>query len=222
MTKQNHKIETEEQKDQSEIANDHLKEEKIKGADDKHEEENTNNETFNEMFHETSGTSIEEAGDELKKLKSENASLKDVLQRRQADFENYKKRMMKQFEDNRKYTLRDIAENIILVNDDLLRAIDAASAVNEESINAEAYASMLQGIEMISKRIEEALSKHGIVEIEALGCAFDPNIHEAYEIETLDNVEQDTVSKVHQKGFKIDDVIIRTSKVKVAKPSKKI
>ena len=205
MTKQNHK--TEEIK------------EKIKEAGDKHEEENTNNETFTEMFHETSA---EENGDEFKKLMSENASLKDVLQRRQADFENYKKRMLKQFEDNRKYALKDIAESIIAINDDLLRAIDAASAVNEESINAETYSSMLQGIKMISKEIVDALGKYGIVEIEALGCVFDPNKHEAYEIETLDDIEQDTVSKVHKKGFQIDDVIIRTSKVKVAKPSKKI
>ena len=161
-----------------------------------------------------------DASEEFKKLASENESLKDLMQRRQADFENYKKRMLKQFEDNRKYTLKDIAEDIISVNDGLLRAIDAASVVTEESINAETYTSMLQGIKMVSKEIEGVLSKHGIVEIEAQDCAFDPNVHEAYEIETSDDVEQEMVSKVHQKGFKIDDVIIRTSKVKVAKPSK--
>jgi molecular chaperone GrpE len=181
------------------------------------DENETSKETFNEMFTEETN----DVSEQLKKLTSENESLKDLMQRRQADFENYKKRMLKQFEDSRKYALKDIAEDIISVYDDLLRAIDAALAVTKESVNVETYASMLQGIEMVSKRIEEVLNKHGIVEIEALGCAFDPNMHEAYEIEFSDNVEQDTVSKVHQKGFKVDDVIVRTSKVKVAKPSKK-
>jgi len=197
MTKHNHK--TEEQVNQYKTVEDDL----------------------NDDLKEETKEATTDVSEQLKKLTSENESLKDLMQRRQADFENYKKRMLKQFEDNRKYALKDIAEDIILVNDDLLRAIDAASAVTEEAINAETYSSMLKGIEMISKKIEEALSKHGIVEIEAQNCAFDPNVHEAYEIETSDDIELDMVSKVHQKGFKIDDVIIRTSKVKVAKPSKK-
>ncbi len=157
--------------------------------------------------------------EELAKARSEVDSLKDLLQRRQADFENYKKRMMRQMEDSRKFTLRDIASDVITVNDDILRALDASTTVSAAGLD-EANASIVEGIRMISGRMEQVLSKYGIEEIEALNTEFDPNFHEAYEIEMSPDVEADTVVFVHQKGYKLDDLVIRSSKVKVAKPGK--
>ena len=56
--------------------------------------------------------------------------------------------------------------------------------------------------------------------MEAEGKKFDPNFHEAVEIEMSDDVDFDTVTKVYQKGFRIDDLVVRSARVKVAKPRK--
>jgi len=165
---------------------------------------------------------LTEKDEEIKKIKAEEESIKDLLQRRQADFENYKKRMMKLQEDSRKFAIKDFASDIILINDDLLRAIDAASTVPEDGTTDDSHRSFVEGVTMISSRIEEAFGNYGIVEIEAMNQEFDPNFHEAVEIEMSEDADVDTVTWVHQKGFRIDDLVIRSSKVKVAKPMKPV
>ena len=72
---------------------------------------------------------------------------------------------------------------------------------------------------MISNRIEETMKKYGVVEIEALDSEFDPNFHEAVDIEMSGDVDRDTVTKVYQKGFRIDDLVVRSARVRVAKPA---
>lgn len=164
----------------------------------------------------------EAAEDGALKLQKELAETRDLLLRKQADFENYKKRMMKLQDDNRKLALRDIAVDIVQINDDLLRALDASAAISadgEESVK-ESHDSFVQGVSMISKRIESVLEKYGVVEIDALDQEFDPNFHEAIEIDT-GGVEHDTVTLVHQKGYRINDMLLRSAKVRVTKPEKK-
>jgi molecular chaperone GrpE len=163
------------------------------------------------------GTEQEE---EVIKLTKENETLKDLLQRRQADFENYKKRTAKLQEDYKKTAIREFARDIININDDLIRAIEAGENLTGADAE-EAQRSFHQGVLMISRRIIDTLGNYGIVEIDALNMPFDPNLHEAIEIEESEqNIETDTVTKVHQKGFKLDDQVIRTAKVKVAKAVK--
>ena len=159
--------------------------------------------------------------DEVIKLTKENETLKDLLQRRQADFENYKKRAVRLQEEYRKTAIKEFARDIIDINDDLIRAIDAAGNL-ADSDTEEARKSFSEGVNIISKRIEETLGNYGIVEIESESRPFDPNFHEAIEIEESDTeLESDTVTKVHQKGFRLDEQVIRTAKVKVAKAARK-
>ncbi len=157
---------------------------------------------------------------EITKKNEEVDSLKDLLLRRQADFENFKKRNAKLQEDFKKHAIKNFAYDIILINDDLLRAVEASDNVREGESIEEAHKSFVMGVSMISKRIEETLGKYGIMEVESLGGEFDPNFHEAVEIETSDAVSVDTVTKVYQKGFKIDEMVVRSAKVRVAKPVK--
>lgn len=159
--------------------------------------------------------------DEIINLTKENETLKDLLLRRQADFENYKKRTAKFQEEYRKTAIKEFAKDIIDINDDLIRAVDAAeNIVDSEAEDTGKYFS--EGVALISKRIVETLANYGIVEIEADGKPFDPNFHEAIEIgEAEQDIDADTVTKVHQKGFKLDDHVIRTAKVKVTKAAKK-
>jgi len=157
---------------------------------------------------------------ELKKRDEEIASLKDVMQRRQADFENFKKRNLKQQEEQRKMAVRDIALDIIAINDDLLRAIEAAEAIPQGENLEASHAAFVEGVHMISRRIEDALTSHGVVAIDTLNAEFDPCVSEAVEIVASDEVETDTVTKVYQKGFMLDDMVIRHAKVRVSRSAK--
>lgn len=161
---------------------------------------------------------ISEKDNEIMELNKEIESIKELIQRRQADFENFKKRNLKLLEENKKFAIRDFALDIININDDLLRAIEVSREIPEGESLEKAHNSFVEGVSMISGRIENTLNKFGITEIESLNLEFDPNYHEAVEIETGDGVEVDTVTKVHQKGFRIDDLIVRSAKVKVTKP----
>lgn len=157
---------------------------------------------------------------ENEQLKDEIKSMKDTMLRRQADFENYKKRAARQQGEIRKMAIRDFAGEIIQINDDLLRAVEASEKLNADAPIENSHRSFVEGVSMISKRIEEALKKFGVSEIDALGQEFDPNFHEAMEIESRPDVERDTVVHVYQKGFRIDDLVVRCAKVKVARPRK--
>lgn len=161
----------------------------------------------------------EKKDEEIGALKEEIAALKESMLRRQADFENYKKRMIKDREETRRNAIKDMALDIIGVNDDLLRAIDAAgSLVIEDSAAKEAYGSFVQGVEMTSKSIESVLKKYGVEEIEAENMEFNPVLHEAVEIAQSPDVERDTVTFVYQKGFKMNDLVVRSARVRVTKP----
>ncbi len=158
--------------------------------------------------------------EEISKLCGELESLKDIMKRRQADFENYKKRAQKSQEDFRKYAIKDLALDIIIIHDDLIRAIEASESKDEQGQLQEAHRSFIDGVAMISNTILETLKRYSITEISSINEEFNPNFHEAVEIEMSPEVERDTVVRVYQKGFKLDDVVIRSSKVKVAKPAK--
>jgi molecular chaperone GrpE len=157
---------------------------------------------------------------ENQKLKEDIDALKDIMLRRQADFENYKKRMAKQQLETRKMAIRDITHDIILINDDLLRAIEASESITQGASTEEMHRSFVEGVSMISSRIEETMHKYGVKEIEALNQEFDPNCHEAVEIDVSDSVGFDTVTKVYQKGFRIEDLVVRSAKVRVTKAKK--
>jgi molecular chaperone GrpE len=162
---------------------------------------------------------ISEKDNEIMELNKEIESIKELIQRRQADFDNFKKRNLKLLEDNKKFAIRDFALDIININDDLLRAIEVSRDISDGESLEEAHNSFVEGVSMISGRIESTFNKFGITEIESLNLEFDPNLHEAVEIETADSVEFDTVTRVHQKGFRIEDLVVRSAKVKVTKPS---
>ena len=157
---------------------------------------------------------------EIERLGKELETLKDLLQRRQADFENYKKRNARMQEEYKKIAIKDFALDVLNINDVLLRAIDIASSLSESNSN-EVGGSLIEGVKLTSKRLMEAMGKYGIEEIESENMPFDPNFHEAVEITTDPDVEIDTVTKVYQKGFKLDEYVIRTAKVKVSKPMPK-
>lgn len=158
--------------------------------------------------------------EEIIRLNKEIETLKDLLQRRQADFENFRKRTAKLQEDYRKLAIKDFACDIINVNDDIIRAIEASDSLADQN-PADSKDSFIEGIKLVSKRIEEILNKYGIEEIEAENKPFNPNYHEALEIENSADHSEDTVTKVYQKGFKLEEHLVRSAKVRVSKPAPK-
>lgn len=158
--------------------------------------------------------------EEIMKLNKEVETLKDLLQRRQADFENFRKRTVKMQEEYKKLAIKDFAYDILNISDDLSRAIEASDNISSADPSS-ARESLAEGVKIIAKRLEETLKKHGIAEIESENKPFDPNYHEAIEIESSADIEFDTVAKVYQKGFKLDEYVVRTAKVKVSKPAPK-
>ncbi len=164
---------------------------------------------------------LQKLQEELNKKNEELTALKDLLVRRQADFENYKKRVIRMQEDDRKLAIKDMALDVITINDDLIRAIEAASNVQNVENLAEAHTSFVEGVKIISRQIEDMLKRYGVEEIESFNQPFDPEYNEAIEIDESPDVEKDTITKVYQKGFKLDKYVIRAARVKVTRPAKK-
>jgi len=163
--------------------------------------------------------SLKAKEEELVKRKEELDQMKDLMMRRQADFDNYKKRMVKSQDEYRKLAIKDMSIDIIQINDDILRALEAAACVDPEQLPA-SHSSFIDGVSMISRRIEEMLKKYGVKEIESLNTEFDPSANEAVEITESGEVTRDTITKVYQKGFMLDDSVVRAARVRVTRPSR--
>jgi len=137
--------------------------------------------------------------------------LKERLMRLQADFENARKRLEKEKAEFLRYANEEVISDLLIVLDDLERSLEAAEKKHED------YAAFLKGVEMILAHLYEILKNHHVEAIEAKGKQFDPHLHEALlQVET-DEFPEGTVMEELQKGYKIEDRVIRTAKVKVAK-----
>ena len=151
---------------------------------------------------------------EYLKLKEEADKAKeywDRLLRLQADFENTRKRLEREKNDFIKFANEGIVLELLSILDDLERTVELAQSKHQD------LAAFLKGVEMILAHLYEMLKEQGVKPIEANGKIFDPNYHEALmQVETKD-VPEHTVVEELQKGYLLNDRVIRTAKVKVAK-----
>ncbi|HQP91987.1 MAG TPA: nucleotide exchange factor GrpE [Candidatus Omnitrophota bacterium] len=139
----------------------------------------------------------------------------DRLLRQQAEFENIRKRMDKEKQEFQKYACEEIVAELLGIMDDLERSVEAAEKGQE---NFEAF---LKGIEMILAHLYELLKSKGVAAIDAKGKKFNPLEQEALmQTETHENEDGEVLEEL-QKGYKIGDRVIRTSKVRVAKKVEK-
>ena len=156
--------------------------------------------------------------EEYEKLKEEVAKAGetwDRLLRQQADFENVRKRLERDKQEFQKYAHEDIIVDLLGILDDLERSVEAAEKGQE---NSDAF---LKGIEMILAHLYELLKKRGVIAIPAKGKKFDPNQHEALvQTETSEHEDGEVIEEM-QKGYKLNDRVIRTAKVRVAKKIEK-
>jgi len=153
------------------------------------------------------------AEDRITVLEREVADLKDKLLRKQADFENFRKRMIREREDASRYANAALLTDIIGLIDDFERAIRSA----EESRD---FAGFLQGVTMIEKQLVEMLeSRWGLKRFTSVGEGFDPNKHEAV-LRTEGPADgKPTVVEDYQKGYYLHERVLRPARVKVMVPA---
>jgi molecular chaperone GrpE len=153
---------------------------------------------------------------ELKRLQGALAEAQDSLLRRQADFENYRKRVERERTESYNRVVAEAARKLLPVMDNLSRALDAERSV--ESGESEEFRHFLHGVQLISKQLSEVLDSFGVQPIAAVGERFDPHIHEAVVTEPSDEHEPDTVVEELARGYRIGDRLLRPAMVKVAAP----
>jgi molecular chaperone GrpE len=151
---------------------------------------------------------------ELKRVEGENAELKNQLARRQADFENYRKRVDRERNETYNRVVADIAMKLLPVSDNLKRALDAEASV--EAAESDEFRHFLSGVDLIWKQLNGLLDTLGVKQIPAVGEPFDPHVHEAVVTEATDEYEPDTVIQEIVAGYRLGDKLIRPALVKVA------
>lgn len=151
---------------------------------------------------------------ELKRIELERADLLDKLARRQADFENYRKRLERERGEMYNRTVGDIVSKLLPVVDNLRRALDAEASV--EASESEEFRRFLHGVELIDKQLNEVLNSLGLQPVEAVGMPFDPHVHEAVATESTDEYEPDTVIQELARGYRLGERLLRPAMVKVA------
>jgi molecular chaperone GrpE len=157
------------------------------------------------------GASASSEGSELQRLKSERDNLLDRLARMQADFENARKRAARDQQEFREYALADALKTLLPVLDSFDRAFQASAGEKSDLRN---------GIELISKQLQDALAKLGLRVIPAKGEAFDPRWHEAIEmVDTTDTPDHQIIDEL-QHGYKLKDRLLRPAMVRVARNPK--
>lgn len=144
-------------------------------------------------------------------LEKENLDLKDQLLRRAADFDNYRKRMMKEKLEAAEYANANLLSDLLESLDNFDRTVEAASTATDVS-------SITDGIKIINSNLVKMLEdKYGLTGYAKEGDIFNPDEHEAIG-RVEEEVTEQTLKQVYLKGYKLKDKIIRNAKVMVSVP----
>lgn len=154
-------------------------------------------------------------GGEIGILKKQVENLENILKekneeilRRAADLDNYRKRLTKETEDKVRFANQAVVKDFLPVMDNIEMALQ----------HAEEGSPLREGIELTIKSFKDALSKHGVKEVDAeIGTIFDPAVHEAIMMDNNTEYENNAVTLCVQKGYLLNDRVIRPAKVKVNK-----
>lgn len=144
---------------------------------------------------------------ENEKLKAELEAKNDLLLRTAAEFDNFKKRTEREKSSIAEYAKSNVIKELLPILDN----IDRAAALEDKT-----SADYIKGIELIVKQFEGLSSVLGIKEVAQVGDTFDPNCHEAVMHIEDENLGENVISQVLQKGYKIGDTVIRPAMVTVA------
>jgi molecular chaperone GrpE len=146
----------------------------------------------------------------IAELESAAAEGKDRQMRLAADFDNFKKRARQEQLETIQHASAELISRLLPGLDDLHKALDHKPKGIDES--------WLKGVELSVRKLEEALSAHGLEAIQAVGSRFDPKLHEAVGHEDSTEHPEDTVVSELRRGYRIRDRVVRPALVKLARP----
>ena len=145
--------------------------------------------------------------DQLASVAAERDEYLALAQRVQADFENYRKRALRDQERLVAHAHERLVRELLPIVDDLERALEAAERHEE--------AQLVDGVKLVEKSLRAALAKEGLTEIDTSG-RFDPHVHEALLTQPAEDAEPGSVVGVVQRGYRLGDKVVRPARVIVA------
>jgi molecular chaperone GrpE len=149
---------------------------------------------------------------EIEQLRGENGQLKDRLARLQAEFDNARKREVKERQDTRDYAVQGAIEPFLSVMDNFQLALKADGSAEQ----------LRSGVELILKQMEDALRGLNVQPVESVGAQFDPRIHEALgSIETVEHPDHQVLEEI-RRGYKLRDKLLRPALVRIAVNPKQV
>ena len=160
-----------------------------------------------EEFVEATTDSPEE--ESIESLKDQLAEMEKAALRYQADLENFRKRTRTQMDEQIKYASLPLLTELIESVDNLNRATESAETEGEGS-------GLLQGVTMVATQLSSLMEKHGCKAIKSVGQPFDPNFHQAVQMQPSDEFPANTVMHEIRSGFKLHDRVIRPAQVFVS------
>lgn len=149
---------------------------------------------------------------EVEALQEEVALAKDAALRAQADAINAQRRAEMEVEKARKFALERFTQDLLPVVDNLERALEASTGSDAEGMSA-----VVEGVELTLKSLVDVLSKNGITPVDPHGEPFDPQVAQAMSMIENPDVEPNTVIAVMQKGYLLNDRLLRPAMVMVSK-----
>jgi molecular chaperone GrpE len=153
------------------------------------------------------GTEAQE--NELEQLRGERDQLQDRLARLQAEFDNARKREIKERQDARDRAIQSAVEPFLGVMDNFALALKSDSTIEQ----------LRAGVQLILKQMDEALRSLNVQPVESVGEQFDPRIHEALgSIETLEHPDHQVLEEI-RRGYKLRDKLLRPALVRIASNS---
>ncbi len=157
-----------------------------------------------------SGPGAPEAADAaIGRLEQELGEANSRVLRVQAELENYRKRVRREMEEERRFAIVPLVKDLLHVVDNLDRAIEAAQQSGESQ-------GLLEGVKMVSSQLASALNQQHCVRIGDVGEPFDPHLHQAIAQEPSEQHPSGVVTRVVQSGYKLHDRVIRPAQVFVS------
>jgi len=165
-----------------------------------------------ESIDETPQAEPETRDEEMERLRGEVLMAEKRVLQAQAEAENFRKRMRRDFEDQLRFAALPLVEDILSVRDNLLRGLQAAE-------NTSDAAGLQEGVQMVAKQLDDALSKHSVEQISTEDGNFDPNLHEAISQMPSEEHASGSIMHIAQTGFRMHDRVIRPTQVVVSSGS---
>jgi len=197
-------------KKRKETADKKIKKRKNKKLTDVEDLENVAESEISEVHKKVETLNGKSAEEQLEKERTHAQKMEDRYLRVNAEFENYKKRMIRESSDRVKYFNHDLIKELLPSLDNLERAINHAKNENTD------VESMIVGLEMVNKMTQEVFEKFGVKRVNTIGEVFDPNVHQAVGVVESDSVPENQVVEECLGGYLLHDRIIRPAMVRVS------